>query len=84
MLQLSVKNNKLGRQNYLSLDEESYMAAASYIEGSHGLPIGTTLISAELLSVVESVKEIPTCKYIDPQYALEYCCTFVKGVSVSE
>ena len=62
VLQLSVKENKLGRPTYPSPDEEAFVVAAKYIEGDNGLPIYTTSITYEIYSVVESVKEILTYK----------------------
>ena len=83
VLQLSAKNNKVGRPNYLSLDEESLVVVAADIEGAHGLPINTFSISYELQFVLASVKARPTCKKITYSAAAKYCPVVVKQVNVS-
>ena len=67
VLQLSVRNNKVGIPTYLSPDKEVFVIAEVEIEVYHRLPINTALISDELQGVFESVKSIPTCKGIPPQ-----------------
>ena len=53
MLQLAVKNNKLGIPTYLSPDEEAFVVAAAEIEGCHGFSIKTDSMENELQIVVE-------------------------------
>ena len=56
VLQLSIKNNKVGIPTYLSSEKEEFVVSASHIEGSHGFPIDTALIVDKLYSVIESAK----------------------------
>ena len=76
--------NKLGRPTYLSPGEESLLVAKEEIEGYHGLPTNTAMISAELKYVVASLKERAKCKKITHNSASKYCCAVKNRVNVSK
>ena len=84
MLQLSVKNIKLGRPTYLIPDEEAFLVAAEEIECSQGFTMDNAMIAYELYCVVSSVQEIPIFKEIYLKSAAKSCGTVVKQVNVSE
>ena len=52
VIQISVNLNKLVRPTYLIPDEEALVVAAADIEGDHGSPVETNMISSELQSTV--------------------------------
>ena len=79
-----VVNKKRGNKTYLLKDEEAYILATSEIDGAHGPPRDTEILTNEIQQVLHDVGKRKISNGTEAKFSQRYSCRFIQHVNREE